>query len=114
VDKRPTFLFVDRDERIPRGATPYDLPSARFGHRGNRVSFDALVSAYRRRDRAIARLAALVRDVDLGSFRVPEARGLDALLYGLLLAEPDDRRVLGQAYPIFEALYRYYLGDERR
>ncbi|MGI0055123.1 MAG: chromate resistance protein ChrB domain-containing protein [Thermoplasmata archaeon] len=114
VDRNPTFLFIDRDEPPPAKATPYDLPAARFGHKGRRVTFDAFLAAYHRRDKGLSRLADLVRDVDLGSFRIPESRGLDTLLYGLLLAEPDDREILRQTTPVFEGLYRYYLGEGRR
>jgi len=111
VDKRPVFVFIDRGDRAPAGATPYDLPSARLGHRRGKVTFDAFLAEYRRKDRGLARLAALVRDIDLGEFRIPESRGVDALLYGLRLAEPDDGEILRRTHPLFEGLYRYFLQE---
>jgi hypothetical protein len=116
VDPKASFLFVGPGERAPPGATPFDLPSAELGHRRGKVTFDALLakypSRYPRKDRALARLADLVRDIDLASFRLPESRGLEILLYGLLLAEPDDGEVLLKTAPMFEALYQYYHGNE--
>lgn len=114
VDRKPTFQFIGRDQSVPRGATPHDLPSARFGHKGGKVTFDAFLAGYRRKDKGLSRLADLVRDVDLGSFRIPESRGLDTLLYGLLLTEPDDREILRQTLPLFEGYYRYYLAEGTR
>ncbi len=113
VDPRATFLFLRRGDPIPRGATPYDLPGARLGHRDGRVTFDALMEAHPQKDRALSKIAAIVRDIDLGEFRLPESRGLDALLYGILLAESDDLRVLETTALLFDALLRYF-GDEAR
>jgi hypothetical protein len=113
VDTRARFLFVERGEPPPRGAIPYDLPSAALGHRAGKVTFDAFLSRYRRRDRGLTRLANLVRDIDLGRFRIPESRGLDTLLYGLLLVEPDDGEVVRRTAPLFEGLYRYFREEGR-
>lgn len=113
VDRRATFVFIHRGDPIPPGATPYDLPGARFGHRGHEVTFDALLGEHPQADRALPSLADLVRDIDLGAFRRPESRGLDALLYGILLGEADDARVLQQTTPIFEALLRFFRDEAR-
>lgn len=111
VDGKAVFLFIERGETVPRGSTPYDLPSAPLGHHGRMVTFDALLAKYPRKDRGLSRMADLVRDIDLGVFRLPESHGLDTLLYGLLLAEADDREILRQTHPIFEGLYRYFRGE---
>ncbi len=113
VDSKAAFLFIRRGDAIPKDATPYDLPGARLGHRGTKVTFDALLDEYPDKDPALARVADLVRDVDLGDFRLPESRGLDTLLYGILLSESDDRCVLEKTAPLFDALLRFF-GDEAR
>jgi hypothetical protein len=116
VDPKASFLFVGPGEKVPSRATPFDLPSAELGHHRDQVTFDALLAKYPtrypRKDRALSRMADLVRDIDLGEFRIPESRGLEILLYGLLLAEPDDREVLLKTRPIFEGLYQYYHGNQ--
>ena len=114
VDANAVFEFVGRGEAIPKGSIPFDLPSAPLGHHGRKVTFDALLAKYPRRDRGLDRLADLVRDIDMGLFRIPESRGLDALIYGLLLAEPSDSRILRQTHPIFGGLYRFFREDEGR
>lgn len=116
VDPTASFLFVGPGEKAPPRAIPFDLPSAELGHHGGKVTFEALLTKYPTRHArdgtALARLAGLVRDIDLAAFRLPESRGIEALLYGLLLAEPDDRLVLLQSRPIFEGLYQYYHGEQ--
>jgi hypothetical protein len=116
VDPKATFLFTVPGEKTPLKATPFDLPSAELGHYHGKVTFDALLAKYPtrypRKDRALARMADLVRDIDLAEFRIPESRGLEIILYGLLLAEPDDRQVFLKAEPIFEGLYQYYHGNQ--
>jgi len=116
VDPKASFLFIRPGEGTPAGATSFDLPSAELGHHGGKVTFDALLAKYPtrypRKDRALARLADLVRDIDLAAFRLPESQGVEILLYGLLLAEPNDRQVLLKAQPMFEGLYQYYHGNQ--
>lgn len=114
VDPRATFAFICRGEPIPRGSTPYDLPGARLGHRRGKVSLDAFLEKYPQKEPALRRVADLVRDIDLGEFRLPESRGLDTLLYGILLGEPNDRVVLETTAPLFDALLRYFRDEARK
>ncbi len=114
VDPKATFLFVGPHEKPPLRATPFDLPAAELGHHDGKVTFDAFLAKYRarcpRNDPGLTRLAELVRDIDLAEFRLPESRGLEILLYGFLLAEPDDGEVLSHSEPVFEGLYQFYRG----
>ncbi len=99
---------------MPKGDTPYDLPGARFGHRGRKVSFDAFLKAYPQKDETLERIADLVRDIDLGEFRLPESRGLDTLLYGISLGEDDDAIVLERTAPLFDALLRFFRDEAEK
>jgi hypothetical protein len=108
VDPQAEFAFIRRGEPVPRGLTPYDLPGVRFGHRNGQVTFDVLLREYPQKTRGLTKIAHLVRDIDLGEFRLAESRGLDTLLYGILLTESDDVRVLERTAPLFGALLRYY------
>lgn len=106
VDPKARFVFLEPGAPVPRGATPFDLPGAALGHHGRRCTFDAAVRAFGlERDPALRRVADLVRDLDLHEGKRPEGAGLAAVLDGLLLAEPDDRRVLAHAAVVFDALY---------
>ncbi len=114
VDPLATFEFVRRGEAIPKGATPFDVPGARLGHRGRKVSFDAFLAEYPQNDDALERIADLVRDIDLEEFRLPESRGLDTLLYGISLGELDDAVVLYRTAALFDALLRFFREEAGR
>lgn len=106
VDPSATFLFVaSKKEQATRG-TPFDMPGAKHGHRGNRCTFETVVKDYGLdRDPALVRLARLVHALDFHKVSLPESPGVDAILAGLLLADPDDHRVLEKAGILFDALY---------
>lgn len=115
VDPKARFQFVGPGEDVPSGATPFDLPTAELGHHQGKVTFDALLAKYRtcypRQDAGLARIADLVRDIDLAAFRRPESRGIETLLFGLLLCEPNDGRVLRKTELVFDSLYQYFLAS---
>lgn len=106
VDREARFRFVEAGGELPADATPFDLPGVKHGHRGEMCTFEVVMADYKLAgDPALARVAALVHDVDLHEMKLPESPGLDAVLTGLRLAEPSDERVLHRAAHVFDALY---------
>lgn len=106
VDKEATFAFVPPGGPMPKGATPFDLPGAKHGHRGNDCTFETTIKEHKlEKDKALVALARIVHDLDLHEHKLPESAGLDAILRGLALAEPDDQRVLERSAVLFDALY---------
>ena len=106
VDKDARFHFVPPGGELPEGAQPFDLPGARMGHRGDKCTFESVMMDHGLdRDPALAAVARLVHDVDMHEMSLPESAGLDAILAGLRLAEPDDHRLLERAGHVFDALY---------
>jgi hypothetical protein len=65
VDKDAEFLFVpvDQVDSVARktGAIAYDTSGAELGHHGDECSFDAIVEKYKIKDKAIDRVAKIVR-----------------------------------------------------
>src|SRR5438094_6497306 len=63
VDPEAEFLYVPAEQvqavAEREGATPFDVPGAELGHRGEECSFDAIIRKYglAGRDPALARLA---------------------------------------------------------
>lgn len=106
VDPKARFRFLAPGAASPRGAIGFDMPEGQHGHRGKLCTFEALMrDEGLNKDPALRRVAALVHDVDFHALREPEGPGLDAVLNGLLLHEPDDRAVLARAFDVFDALY---------
>jgi hypothetical protein len=106
VDPQARFVFLQAGQAPPKGAEPFDLPGARLGHQGQACTFEVALKEFGLgRDRALRQLAALVSDIDHHRLAAPESAGLDAVLTGLRLAEPDDRKVVARAGHVFDALY---------
>ena len=113
VDPAAEFLFVPRDDVLPRaqqeGAIPYDTPGAALYHRGDGCTFDAILADYKLTDPALLRLAEIVRGADVASQRgkFPEAACLEAIATGFYLMERPDADVLALEFPLYDALYLY-------
>lgn len=106
IDKAATFAFIQPNDEVPKGGTPFDLPGVEYGHQGDACTFEVAVQKHGLdKDEALARVAQLVHDVDFHKMKLPESAGLDAILYGLKLTEPDDHRVLENSYIVFDSLY---------
>jgi hypothetical protein len=74
-----------------------------------------LCTAFKIDDPAVARLAAIVHDLDLkdGRFGAPEATTVGAVIDGLQLAHADDDALLAQGMTLFDSLYRSFEQSSR-
>lgn len=120
VDKDAEFLFVPVDQvdsvAQKTGAIPYDTSGAELGHHGDECSFDAIVEKYKVKDKAIERVAKIVRGADTNQRDLtPESRGLEAIAEGfkrLAAAQGyDDHETLRRELHLYDALYLYCGGD---
>ena len=122
VDPEAEFLFVPAetvDEVAKRdGATPFDAPGVRLGHRDGRCSFETIIEEYRllERDPALREMAAIVHGADVASDvdRTPESRGLLAIAEGFGLILDDDHAILAAELPVYDALHAWCAQRERR
>ena len=112
VDPQAEFLYVPPDEVMQTAqredATPFDVPNAELGHHGAECSFDAIIKKYQLADRALQRLALIVRGADTDAKDLtPESRGLDAVAEGFRLVYSDDHELLDRESSVYDALYAY-------
>lgn len=112
IDDNSEFLYVPAGDvmRIAKetGATPYDVPNVELGHHGDKCSFDAFIEKYELKDKALGRLALIVRGADCGRPDLSkEAAGLLAISKGLSLNFEDDHEMLGHGMVIYDALYAW-------
>ena len=111
VDPKAEFLFVPADQvdKVAKreGATPFDTPGARLGHRGSECSFDAIVHDYRVEDPVVLELAKIVRAADVASQRglAPEGPGLVLIADGFRLTSKDDHENMARQFHVYDALY---------
>jgi rhodanese-related sulfurtransferase len=112
VDPGAEFIYVPAKEvaSVAKqiGGTPYDITGVKFGHVGDRCSFDAIVAAYDIHDPALDHLATIVRGADTSRPDLtPQCEGLLAISYGLSGNFPDDHEMLRHGMVMYDALYTW-------
>ena len=112
IDPLAEFIYVPSDrvsvEAQRLGAIPYDVPSVRFSHRGDRCSFDALIEDFRIDDPALHTLAVIVRGADTAKPELaPQSAGLLAVSLGLSALHADDHDMLAEGMNVYDALYAW-------
>jgi hypothetical protein len=122
VDPDAEFLFVPAAAVIEiaerEGATPFDTPGVRLGHRDGRCSFETIIDEYRllERDPALREMAAIVHGADVAADldQVPESRGLLAVAEGFGLVFEEDHDILAAEFPVYDALHAWCARREER
>ncbi len=113
LDPEAVFLYVPTAQVFEvagrERAEPYDIPGARFSHRGEACSFDTLIEEFALdSDPALQVLRTIVRGADTDRHELaPEAAGLHALSLGLGLVFADDHALLDQGLVVYDALYAW-------
>jgi hypothetical protein len=113
IDPDARFLWLGSPADCPADALGFDFDGAAFSHafiQGHqRVTFEVLLASFGlETDAGLARLATLVRYLDIGGLPVAEAAGFEAILAGLRDGCPDDDALLIAASPLLDALYRRF------
>ena len=90
------------------GPIPFDVANVELGHKGPEYTFDAIIKKYNLTDRALQRLALIVRGADTGAKDLtPESRGLEAIAEGFRTVFRDDHELLEREMSVYDALYAY-------
>jgi hypothetical protein len=107
IDAKARFAFPAEGAALPAGAVGFDLPGGEFSHLGDWCTFEVLVKAFGLKDKALARLARIVHELDLhdGKFNVPQARGAEEILRGISRTAKNDREALNKGMDVFEMLF---------
>lgn len=110
VDDQARFAFAADRDTVPADAIPFDMFGVEFSHQGDGCTFETLCSVFQIREPAVARVAAIVHDLDLkdGRFGAPEAATVGAVIEGLQLAHAGDETLLVQGMALFDSLYRSF------
>lgn len=109
IDPRAKFLWLKKPKDCPKTALGFDFDGAEFTHVGARVTFEVLAASFGLdRDRAIARIGAMVHYLDVGGIAVPEAAGFAAIMTGAREQRPSDDELLRAMGAVLDALYTGY------
>jgi AraC-like DNA-binding protein len=120
VDKDAEFIYVPADKVLQQAAklkaTPFDVPGVEFSHYEDKCTFDYIIEKYGITDKAIHRLALIVRGADTDHHDIAsQSSGLWAISAGLSHNIKDDHELLKTGMVIYDALYAWarYLQKER-
>jgi len=112
VDPQAEFIFVPT-EKIGEvvkneGATPFDAPDVKLGHRNGKCSFETIVEEYGLKDPVLHELAKIVHSADTRDTQLaPEGIGLSATMTGARFNVKDDFEAVEKAAYVYDALYSY-------
>ena len=110
IDPEARFAFATDRNAVPANAIPFDMFGVEFSQQGDGCTFETLCTFFGLQAPAIARLAAIVHDLDLkdGRFGAPEATTVGTLIEGLQLAHAGDDTLLVHGMALFDSLYRAF------
>jgi len=111
IDKDARFKFVPgKGYRPDRGELRFDMFEAEFTHEGDRCTFEVLLQKFGLTDSALKQIAEIVHDIDLKDekFAREDALGLDRLIAGIAMANPEDDKRLEEGSAVFNSLYEYF------
>ena len=109
IDPDARFVWLAQPADCPPDALGFDFDGAAFTHVGERVSFETLLASFGLDDDpALARLGALVHQLDVGGEPVPEAPGFEAVLAGARERLADDDALLAEVGTVLDSLYAHF------
>ncbi len=109
--------FIDREARLkfvpPKGYAPlegelrFDMFEAEYTHEGDRCTFEVLLQRFELSDQAVVAIGEVVHDIDVrdGKFGRPETAGVERLVNGIALTQPDDEARIALGAQLFDALH---------
>ncbi|HXI55963.1 MAG TPA: chromate resistance protein ChrB domain-containing protein [Polyangia bacterium] len=108
IDAEATFKFVPAKGYRPEpGERRFDMFEAEYTHEGDRCTFEVLTRRFAVDDPAVLALGEVVHDIDVrdGKFARPETPGIERMVNGLALTQPDDDARIAGGSLLFDALY---------
>jgi hypothetical protein len=95
IDRKASFLWLERPEDCPADALGFDFDGATFSHTDGRVTFEVLAASF---PTAIRRsLASAHRTASTSAACGGEAAGIEAVLAGLRARTPSDAELVNEA-----------------
>ncbi|MEA2090353.1 MAG: chromate resistance protein [Thermoproteota archaeon] len=112
IDPQAEFIFVpvEKIDEVAKtqGATPFDAPGVKLGHKDGKCSFETIIEEYNLKDPVLHELAKIVHSADTRDKQLaPEGIGLDAIMTGARFNVDNDFEAVEKAKYVYEALYTY-------
>jgi len=112
IDSQAQFIFVPTEKIAEiaktQGATPFDAPGVKLGHRNGKCSFETIIEEYKLEDPVLHELAKIVHSADTRDTELaPEGIGLSAIMTGARYNLKNDFEAVEKATYVYDALYTY-------
>ncbi|MEP7300008.1 MAG: chromate resistance protein ChrB domain-containing protein [Caldimonas sp.] len=115
IDPEARFQWLAKPADCPKKALGFDFDGASFTHVGDRVTFETLLASFGLDgDAALARIAAMVHQLDVGGDAVAEAAGLEAIMAGARERLADDNALLAEMSAVLDSLHAHFERDAGR
>ena len=116
VDRAAVFKFVAGPRYTSKpDEIRFDMFDGEYTHEGDRCTFEVMIQRLGLQDHALGPMAEVVHDIDLKEekFGRRETVGFNALLTGLVVAQPDDDRRITEGLRLFDNLHAYFQRQKR-
>jgi hypothetical protein len=112
IDPQAQFIFVPTEKIAEiakiQGATPFDAPGVKLGHRNGKCSFETIIEEYKLEDPVLHELAKIIHSADTRDTGLArEGIGLSAIMTGARYNVKDDFEAVEKAAYVYNALYTY-------
>ncbi len=111
IDPAASFRFVsERSYRSKEGELRFDMFDGEFTHEGDKCTFEVLVERFLINDKAVTKIARIIRELDLKQtpFRIDESAGVLALIDGMAATVKSDEIRLEKSSTMFNDLYENF------
>jgi hypothetical protein len=110
IDPQARFGFAADRDAAPEDGLLFDMFGVEFSHHGDACTFETLCDVFKVQEAAVARIGAIVHDLDLkdNRFGASEAATVGHVIDGLQFAHADDDTLLSQGMALFDSLYRSF------
>jgi hypothetical protein len=108
IDPEAAFKFVPPKGYLPvKGERRFDMFEAEYTHEGDLCTFEVLVRRFRIADPAVDSVAQIVHEIDVrdGKFAQPETPGIERIVAGIALTQPEDEVRLAVGSQLLDALH---------
>jgi hypothetical protein len=106
IDPKATFVWLKSIKDCPKRAFGFDFDGATFTHVDSKVTFEVLLISFGLEHHVgLARLAEIVRYLDIGGLPVAEAAGFVAIMTGARASHTSDDEFMKAVFPVLDQLY---------
>ncbi len=111
IDEGARFKFVSGKGYAPEpGELRFDMFEGEFTHRGDRCTFEVLISHAGLADPALSAIGEIIHDLDLkdGKYGREEAAGVRSLIAGIVASSADDEQRLARGAVLLDDLHHSF------